>query len=152
MRNAILALFGVSLIAAFLGDVAALVVVGDAAVGGVAWGRRDASGLARVRMAAAEVAVVRDLRGRSGFLDAPTAQELELLERQGEDPTDAGGMRRALRYTEGVLELDEEVTALGAALPGDERCRLVLDAPPGGRVLVTDEPSTVRSASPPPAP
>lgn len=108
---------------------------------------RDASGVARVRMDAAKVAVVRDTHTRQGFLDAPTAMEREFLEMQGEDPTDGAGMNRGLRFTEGVIEVGEVVTALGVALPGDPACRLVLGAPPGGHVLVTDEPTTVHSVA-----
>jgi hypothetical protein len=108
---------------------------------------RDASGLARVRMDRAQVAVVRDIHTRSGFLDDPTPMEREFLEMQGEDPTDGAGMNRGLRYTEGVIEVGEVVTALGVALPGDDTCRLVLGAPPDGHVLVTDEPTTVHSVA-----
>ena len=108
---------------------------------------RDASGVARVRMDRAQVAVVRDIHTRSGFLDDPTPMEREFLEMQGEDPTGGGGMNRGLRYTEGVIEVGEVVTALGVALPGDDTCRLVIGAPPDGHVLVTDEPTTVHSAA-----
>ena len=108
---------------------------------------RDASGVARVRMARAQVAIVRDQRGRSGFLDDPTPMELEFLEMQGEDPTNGTAMNRALRYAEGVLAAGEHVTVLGVAHPGDDTCRLVLEAPPDGHLLVTDEPTTVHSAA-----
>ena len=108
---------------------------------------RDASGLARVRMDRAQVAVVRDIHTRSGLLDNPTPMEREFLEMQGEDPTGPAGMNRGLRYTEGVIEVGETVTALGVALPGDHTCRLILGAPPDGHVLVTDEPTTVHSVA-----
>ena len=76
--------------------------------------------------------------------------EREFLEMQGEDPTDGAGMNRGLRFTEGVIEVGEVgevVTALGVALPGDPTYRLVLGAPPGGHVLVTDEPTRVHSVA-----
>jgi len=105
---------------------------------------RDASGVARVRMSAARVALVVDRNSRSGLLDNPTPQEAALLERLGENPIGPGAMNRTLRYIEGAIELGEEVTVLGVASPGDEHHGLVVEAPPEGHVLVTDEPTTVR--------
>lgn len=60
---------------------------------------RDASGVARVHMQAARVAVVVDRNSRSGFFDNPTPAEAALLEHIGEDPLTFAAMNRTLRYT-----------------------------------------------------
>lgn len=106
---------------------------------------RDASGVARVCMSAACIALVVDRNSRSGLLDKPTIQEAALLERLGEDPIGSGAMNRTLRYIEGAIELGEEVTVLGIASPGSEHYRLIIEAPPEGHVLVTDARTTVRT-------
>lgn len=106
----------------------------------------DASGVARVSMRAPRVAIVRDLHTRSGTFDDANAAEEAFLRRYGVQSTTALGLNRDLRYLEGALEIGEEVTVLGRAhVELAEGRRLVtIEAPPGGSVLVSDDPRVVQ--------
>lgn len=106
----------------------------------------DASGAARVSMRAPRVAIVRDLHTRSGTFDDANEAEEVFLRRYGAKSTSELGLNRDLRYFEGALEVGEEVTVLGRAhIEVREGQRVVtLEAPPGGSVLVSDDPRVVQ--------
>lgn len=118
---------------------------------------RDDTGHARICPAAPDVAIVQDRHYESGtFLDATPALEAFLAE-HGRRSTGLLGFNKAMRYLEGVLEEGELVavvgqgrweadpdaeTTAGAATGYRERAfarRLVIEPPPGGRVLLSDD-------------
>ncbi len=106
---------------------------------------RDGTGLALIRMDAPHVAVVRDHNTRSGTFDDATPLEAAFLERFGKQSTNFLGINRRLRYSEGALELGEQITVLGAALAGEGDARLVIESPAEGQLLLTDHPRTVQA-------
>ncbi len=106
---------------------------------------RDDTGLALIRMDAPHVVVVRDHNTRSGTFDDATPAEAAFLERFSKKSTNFLGLNRGLRYSEGALELGEQITVLGAARPGEGDARLVIEAPEEGQLLLTDHPRTVQA-------
>lgn len=108
----------------------------------------DGTGVVTVRMAVPRVAVVRDVHTRSGTFDDANAREEAFLARHGLQSTGALlGLNRALRYTEGALEVGEEVTVLGlvreeTASGGRE---LVIDAREDAPLMLSDDPRIVRA-------
>jgi hypothetical protein len=106
---------------------------------------RDGTGAAHVRMDAPHVVAVRDHNTRSGTFDDATAIEAAFLQQFSKESTNFLGLNRSLRYSEGALELGEEITVLGATRPGDGDIRLVIESPAEGQLLLTDHPRTVRA-------
>ncbi|MCA9659303.1 MAG: hypothetical protein KC486_13240 [Myxococcales bacterium] len=105
---------------------------------------RDSSGAVLVRVARAEIDAGCDHSSRSGFLDDPNANELALLERFNEHP-ERFILNRKLKYTEGVLEVGEEVTVVGIVRVGVDGFTRVIEAPPDGTLIVTDHRRTVHA-------
>lgn len=96
-------------------------------------------------------------RGPASLLrrNDPSPAESELLAKHGINPTSFIGTNNPFRYREGVLEEGEIVSVVGmgrwvadpdAPATGDAYRdapkRLILEAPPGSSVLVSDDPST----------
>lgn len=105
---------------------------------------RDSSGATLVRIARAEIDAKCDYSSRSGFLNAPTATELAVLESVNEDPAGVI-LNRTLRYTEGALEVGEEVTIVGIVRVGVDGFSRVIEAPPDGALKISDHRSTVHA-------
>jgi hypothetical protein len=117
----------------------------------------DGTGCALVRMACAAVAVDMDYNTNSGIFRDPSERVEALLARHGQKGN-AEDFNRRLRCREGVLEENDEVAVLGRARyetdadPGagtlggyrEDPRRLVIGAPPGAGVLVSDDSSVVR--------
>lgn len=105
----------------------------------------DGTGTLHVCMSVPRVAVVRDVRTLSGTFDDANEREEALLGRHGLRSTTFIGLNAELHYREGVLEPGEEVTALGLVrveMRAGQRV-LVLDAPDGGPLLLSDDPRAV---------
>lgn len=105
----------------------------------------DGTAKLRVCMSVPRVAVVHDTHSRSGSFDDANEREEALLRRHGLRSTDLLGLNRPIRYTEGVIEPGEEVTALGrvrSEVRDGERV-LILDALGDGPLLLSDDPRAV---------
>ncbi len=114
----------------------------------------DHSGRALIQGAAALVTLRDDLTLGVGFWNAPPPPTLAaFLSRHDESATNAFGMRRSLRVSEGVLADGEEVIVFGRLRveidpeSGEARGyrnapkRLVIGPPDGGRLVLGDPPA-----------
>lgn len=104
---------------------------------------RDATGVAQIRMDSPHALVVHDHKTRSGTFDDATEIEAAFLRRFDKTSTNFLGLNRGLRYNEAVLEFGEKITVLGATRAGEGEVRFVIEAPPEGKLLLSDEPGTV---------
>jgi hypothetical protein len=105
----------------------------------------DGTGKLHVSMSVPRVAVVRDVRTRSGTFDDASEIEERFLQRHGLRSTNFVGLNLAIRYEEGTIEPGEEVTALGLVrweVRAGQRV-LILDAPDDGPLLLSDDPRAV---------
>src|SRR5690606_31980404 len=99
-----------------------------------------------VCMSVPRVAVVHDVKTRSGTFDDANEQEEALLRRHGMRSTSLLGLNLSLRYHEGVIAPGEEVTALGrvrSEVRAGKRV-LILDALDDGPLLLSDDPRAVQ--------
>lgn len=115
----------------------------------------DATGRALVRAAGAHLVLVRDGHVHSGALSDHAERTRAFLMRHGTESENVLRMKKALRYEEGVLEQGEEVSILGIAswepVPaplrragdGVDAKWLVLSAPSGAQLTISDDPSTI---------
>lgn len=91
----------------------------------------DGTGVARVKMAGAQVAVTRDERFRTGAFQDPTPELEAFLARHGRESKGFFGLNKKLRFKEGVLEGGEEVAVCGVGHgekdPETRKMRLVLE-------------------------
>lgn len=113
----------------------------------------DETGRARVRPGTPRMALERDAGFRSGLLQDATPELEAFLARHGER-SEGWLLNRRLRYREGVLAQGEPVAAYGRACWEDDPSptaagggyrdrprRLALVPPPGGPMLLSDDPS-----------
>jgi len=116
----------------------------------------DETGRALVRASEPrlDLAIVMDAHKRSGALHGATPELEEVLRRYGQSSSGVFGRAKDLRYEEGVLEEGERAVVLGvsrweldpdpsatAGYRGKAR-RLVVAAPPGDPLLVSDAPDS----------
>lgn len=97
--------------------------------------------------------LVTDHSLNSGFFKEPDAEIKRYLELNGNKPTGFFGMNKSLRYTESVIELDEEIAVMGIGkwktidtpVDGYSDSRvLTLTGTSKQRLLLTDEPKAMK--------
>jgi hypothetical protein len=114
---------------------------------------REGSSKAVVDVSGATFAIVADVHTRSGFLNDATPELEVFLRKYDQESTGLLGFNRTFRYREGAIEAGEIVSVLGRARwerdPDvesvgyrDTKKRLVIEAPPDGTVIVSDDPQT----------
>lgn len=114
-----------------------------------------------IRASSSKVLLDKDATYRSGFLTGMSPELRSFLERYGQSSkTTILKLDRDLRYSEGAVEREERVSVVGVArwerdperraAGGDSYrsskvpMRLVLEAPAGDRLLISDKPATTR--------
>jgi hypothetical protein len=130
-------------------------IVDDSACHGTFW-IEDDTGRALVEVVAPKLLITRDRRFESGILTKATPRLESLLETYGHT-TQGRVFRKSLLCYEGVLEEGEQVAVFGLCRwepdsdPRAERrnyrgapSRLRISAPPGGDMLISDEPFALR--------
>ena len=106
----------------------------------------DGTGLVLVRMLRPQVSADLEEASYSDHMVPPSpAQETFLRRHQVVVHGDQGAATR-LRYLESLFELDEEITAYGVVRhePGPDGPRVVIEAPEGNVLLVSDDKHTAR--------
>ncbi len=116
----------------------------------------DETGRALIRLDYPKLALTQDAKFNSGVLNDPEPRLVEFLESHGESPQ-GWVFNKALRYREGVLEPDEEVTVLGVVRREPDpdpmadsegyrqrAMRVVLRSPADGDLVISDAPGLVR--------
>lgn len=99
---------------------------------------RDETGAVIVRIDRADIRAKSDSETRSRWIGEPSTAEAAFLERFGEDPSWLLGLNRDLLFSESALEVGEEVTVLGEAkrIPGP--IPMVIVAPRGEYLMISD--------------
>lgn len=121
---------------------------------GVEFTLEDGSGAVLVRPERFELALVDDHEQRSGTWNDASPAVANYLASKGQSPETSLGFNRGLSFYEAVLEEGERVAVLAAVTREldpepqsagegyrDRPMRLVLVAPPGGAMLLSDEPA-----------
>ncbi|CAG0979939.1 hypothetical protein ARNL5_02383 [Anaerolineae bacterium] len=106
---------------------------------------RDESGVALVRVERALRVFDYDVAHRSGFRKDATPELEAFLAERGHSPR-WGFLNKEIYYVEGVIEAGESVGVIGLgrwerpASEGyrDQKGRLIVEAPPGGQVVIGD--------------
>lgn len=98
---------------------------------------KDKTGEVQVKVARAEAVLEQDRSERSGFLKDATP-ELEAFLRKHGEHSEGLVFNRTLRYREGVVEAGERIAVAGLARRTPNG-RVLLTAPPGGSLLLSDE-------------
>ncbi len=107
----------------------------------------DGTGLALVRMLRPQVSADLEDASYSDHMVPPSpAQETFLKRHQAGVMGEARPATTRMRYLESLFELDEVITVYGIVRHevGPEGLRVIIEAPPGGSLLVSDDKHTVR--------
>lgn len=107
----------------------------------------DGTGLALVRMLRPQVSADLEDASYSDHMVPPSpAQETFLKRHQVGVMGEARPVTTRMRYLESLFEVDEVITAYGIVRHevGPEGLRVIIEAPPGGSLLVSDDKHTVR--------
>ena len=107
---------------------------------------KDGSGVAVVETARVRPLLVVEQKEASGFLRSLSPEAARFLRERGVSVQD-GILPKTMRMWEGVVERGEQVAAVGVGrwgLDAEGSRRLTLEAPPGDRLLLSDEPSLTR--------
>ncbi len=107
----------------------------------------DGTGLALVRMLRPQVSADLEDASYSDHMVPPSpAQETFLKRHQVGVMGEARSVTTRMRYLESLFEVDEVITVYGIVRHevGPEGLRVIIEAPPGGSLLVSDDKHTVR--------
>jgi len=105
----------------------------------------DGTGLVVVRMLRPQVSADLEEASYSDHMVPPSPAQETFLRRHQVSPSGTGAGTR-LRYLESLFELDEEITAYGLVRhePGPDGPRVIIEAPEGQMLLVSDDKRTAR--------